>query len=166
MKKWIVFLVLLTSGFIAFQQGWLEPLSEQTKRFSRDKEPAPEPRDVNVGAHGVAMPDTAAPNRVETTGEPPPPPPRPEGPPTGRLRARCPACDGQGRYLFEGERRMARTLACQVCGGRGHRDIFVPPGGRVCGLCNGMGRRHEMLDTGRMRTSACPQCVGRGVLGR
>lgn len=160
MKKFTLFLVLATAGFVAHQQGFLHPLYERVRGFSSSKA-ATEAREVDTEALGIASPDAVLSGANQQQASPPPP-----AEPVGRIRVACPACQGSGRYLLEGKGRMSRTQPCQVCAGRGHRSLFVQPGATICSTCSGMGRRHEMLDTGRMKSSACQQCVGRGTLRR
>ena len=107
-------------------------------------------------------------------------------PPPATLDQRilCPNCKGEGgvmvRKLNGGQIEDVRVM-CNLCLGRGRRDLTVPRTGEVCRDCEGMGKRlvvqqiagrnttrknalgpqFETLETAPEATS-CSRCLGRG----
>ncbi len=92
------------------------------------------------------------------------------------VRVQCPQCTGTGQVVatsrLNAERGTQRMRPCPLCGGKGFKDLEIPPEYELCSECAGFG---ATMDTsgggGGDRTSGftskknmCPRCAGRGIV--
>jgi hypothetical protein len=92
---------------------------------------------------------------------PPAPPvqrtvPKPEA---GIERMQCPVCQGYG-YILVPDRTGMRRQMCQFCGGKGGKELWIPPGNVKCPDCEGFGR----MRVGATDSVICSRCGGRGYV--
>jgi hypothetical protein len=95
-------------------------------------------------------------------------------PQTQTVRIQCTECSGSGiimstSRLDEGSRERSRP--CPLCGGRGFKDLTIPPGYEMCSDCGGFGSTSGGGSSGgssknafTTRKTMCPRCNGRGFV--
>ncbi len=110
---------------------------------------------------------------------PAPQPPTPTAAPVQNTqRIVCPVCKGEGQLMLRSQKDCSKTIrlskgspdkpyACMVCGGRGFRDLILPPGCQVCPDCGGMGKRPttpNACSTVRITAKPCMRCTSAGYI--
>jgi hypothetical protein len=98
-------------------------------------------------------------------------PPEPQG---QLLRIQCPECSGSG--VIMGSSRLSqesgkeRPRPCPICGGKGYKDLLIPPGYELCSNCGGFG---ATMGSGggsgkeggfTVKKDMCAMCAGRGYV--
>ncbi len=118
---------------------------------------------LQAGASPVA-PGPAAPGTTPGVVSPP----RPQA---QRMRIQCSECSGSGVIMSSSslsESTRERPRPCPICGGKGYKDLTIPPGYELCSNCGGFG---ASAGGGKSDTSSfilkkdmCPRCAARGYV--